>query len=156
MSAAGDFRLLESDVEQFWRDGVVMLKGALDEHWQHEIALGIELNLAKPSPRCQDYGALGWAKTGESLFHDQLLVRDNPHYGRTLTQSPLGGIAARIMRSPTALAWYTTVFLRSAGTKQPTPWHQVSNSCSSLVFALWLMISLAGPTILVRGRPASD
>jgi ectoine hydroxylase-related dioxygenase (phytanoyl-CoA dioxygenase family) len=122
MTQAELFSVAQDDVDAFWRDGAVMLKGVLDNRWLRELADGIALNLDRPTSRQVD-----WVRdeaTGERLFHDQLTVAHNPHYERCMIGSPLGPIAARIMGSPTALAFYATVFVRSPGTKSRTPWHQ--------------------------------
>jgi len=109
-------------VEAYRRHGVVMLKGVLNDRWLQELADGIALNLAAPSQR-----KLDWVKdaaTGDHLFFDAVTVAHNPHYERYMTQSPIGPIAARMLDSPTALAFYLSVFVRSPGTKSRTPWHQ--------------------------------
>ncbi|MDA1072681.1 MAG: phytanoyl-CoA dioxygenase family protein [Proteobacteria bacterium] len=116
------FPVDQEDIDAFWRDGAVVLRGVLNEHWRRELAEGITLNLAQPTSRRVD-----WVRdetTGDHLFHDQLTVAHNPHYERCMLASPLGPLAARFMASPTALAFYATVFVRSPGTRSRTPWHQ--------------------------------
>jgi hypothetical protein len=116
------FPVDQEDIDAFWRDGAVVLRGVLNEHWRRELADGITLNLAQPTSRRVD-----WVRdetTGDHLFHDQLTVAHNPHYERCMLASPLGPLAARFMASPTALAFYATVFVRSPGTRSRTPWHQ--------------------------------
>ena len=110
------------DVEAFRRDGAVLLKGVLDESWLQVLTQGVALDLAQPSPR-----RLDWVRdeaSGEHLFFDAVTVHHNPFYERYMLQSPIGPIAAAMMGSPTALAFYVSVFIRAQGTQAPTPWHQ--------------------------------
>jgi ectoine hydroxylase-related dioxygenase (phytanoyl-CoA dioxygenase family) len=109
-------------VEAYRRDGAVMLKGVLDDRWLRELANGIAMNQAEPSKR-----KLDWVKdeaTGDSLLFDAMTVAHNPHYERYMLHSPIGLLAARMLGSPTVLAFYVSVFIRSPGTKSRTPWHQ--------------------------------
>jgi ectoine hydroxylase-related dioxygenase (phytanoyl-CoA dioxygenase family) len=122
MSTTEFYPVPDEAVEAFRRDGAVMLKGVLSDRWLHELADGIALNQAEPSKR-----KLDWVKdeaTGDTLFFDAVTVAHNPHYERYMLQSPIGPIAARMFASPTALAFYVSVFIRSAGTRSRTPWHQ--------------------------------
>ncbi|MDD9979999.1 MAG: phytanoyl-CoA dioxygenase family protein [Gammaproteobacteria bacterium] len=122
MTAVTRIPVRSEDVEAFRRDGAVMLEGVLDKTWLQVLAQGIALNLAQPSTR-----QLDWVRdeaTGEHLFFDAVTVHHNPFYERYMLQSPIGPIAAALMGSPTALAFYVSVFIRSQGTQAPTPWHQ--------------------------------
>ena len=122
MTAVNSFPVRSEDVEAFRRDGAVMLKGVLDESWLQVLAQGVALNLAQPSTR-----RLDWVRdktSGEHLFFDAVTVAHNPLYERYMLQSPIGPIAAAMMGSPTALAFYVSVFIRAQGTQAPTPWHQ--------------------------------
>ena len=86
------FPVDQEDIDAFWRDGAVVLRGVLNEHWRRELADGITLNLAQPTSRRVD-----WVRdetTGDHLFHDQLTVAHNPHYERCMLASPLGPLAA--------------------------------------------------------------
>lgn len=122
MTAAARIPVRSEDVEAFRRDGAVMLKGVLDEAWLQVLAEGVALNLAQPSRRRRD-----WVRDearGEHLFFDAVTVHHNPFYERYMLQSPIGLIAAAMMGSPTAIAFYLSVFIRAKGTQAPTPWHQ--------------------------------
>lgn len=122
MARAEVFPVSQDIVDAFWRDGAVMIEGVLGERWLRELAEGVALNLEQPTEKQID-----WVRdeaTGDHLFHDQLTVAQNAHYERLMLESPLGPLAARIMGTPTALAFYATVFVRSPGTRSRTPWHQ--------------------------------
>ena len=122
MTTVASIPMRSEDVEAFRRDGAVMLEGVLDEAWLQVLEEGIALNLAQPSSR-----QLDWVRDeagGEHLFFDAVTVHHNPFYERYMLQSPIGPIAAAMMDSPTALAFYVSVFIRAQGTQTPTPWHQ--------------------------------
>ena len=122
MTTVTSYPVRSEDVVAFRRDGAVMLKGVLDESWLQVLAQGVALNLAQPSTRRLDWVRDG--TSGEHLFFDAVTVHHNPFYERYMLQSPIGPIAASMMGSPTALAFYVSVFIRAQGTQAPTPWHQ--------------------------------
>lgn len=122
MTTVATVPVRSEDVEAFRRDGAIMLRGVLDEDWLRVLAQGVALNLARPSTR-----RLDWVRdeaSGEHLFFDAVAVHHNPFYSRYMLQSPIGPIAAAMMGSPTALAFYLSVFIRAQGTQAATPWHQ--------------------------------
>ncbi len=109
-------------IDDFRRDGAVVLKGVLDVGWRRELERGIAALRSNPGRHRVD-----WVRddaTGDHVLFDAALVPDNPFFASCMTASPLGPIAARMMESPTALAFYVSMFLRSPGTSTPTPWHQ--------------------------------
>ncbi len=111
-----------TDVEAYQRDGAVMLKGVLDAPWIAALEAGVACNIGRPSRRRAD-----WVKDdagGNHLFVDAIALPENPHLERCMVGSPLGAIAAQMMGQPSVLAFYATVFVRSAGTRSRTPWHQ--------------------------------
>ncbi len=122
MTEPEEFELRDADIASFHRDGAMMLKGVLNDTWLQMIADGMELCMSQPTSRSKDYARDD--ATGQRFFHDALPVTHVPNIQRYVTESPIGKIAARIMGSPTALAFYATVFIRSPGTQAPTPWHQ--------------------------------
>tara|TARA_B100000676_G_scaffold311256_2_gene380471 strand:- start:3081 stop:3944 length:864 start_codon:yes stop_codon:yes gene_type:complete len=122
MAQAERFVVSQGDVDTFWRDGAVMIRNVLSDQWLEELRHGVTTNMEQPTKRTVDW--VNNKETGERLFHDQLTVQDNPHFERYILGSPLGSVAAQVMASPTALAFYVTTFVRSSGTQSRTPWHQ--------------------------------
>ena len=55
MTQAELFQVAQDDVDAFWRDGAVVLKGVLNDHWLQELAAGIALNLEQPTSRQVDW-----------------------------------------------------------------------------------------------------
>ena len=111
----------EADIEQFWRDGAVPLRGVIGERWRELIAQGIEKTVANPTP----YGRVqskpedpGWFFTDYYMWH---------HYEEFLTAArdgPGGVIAAKILRSKQINYFYEGLFLKEPGTARASDWHQ--------------------------------
>ncbi|MBT6205129.1 MAG: hypothetical protein HOI34_15705, partial [Rhodospirillaceae bacterium] len=55
MAQAERFPVLQSDVDAFWRDGAVMLKSVLNDHWLKELADGVTSNMEQPTKRTVDW-----------------------------------------------------------------------------------------------------
>lgn len=109
-------------IDEFRRDGAVVLRRVLDAGWRRELERGIAVLKDNPGRHRADW--IRDEATGDHVLFDAAPVPDNPFFASAMTASPLGPIAARMMESPTALAFYVSMFLRSPGTSTPTPWHQ--------------------------------
>jgi ectoine hydroxylase-related dioxygenase (phytanoyl-CoA dioxygenase family) len=109
-------------ISEFQRTGAIVLRNVLDQPMLDELAEGVKMNLAKPSPRGIDY--VKDAKTGEHFFHDAMLVNHNPHYSKVIFESKLAESVAKVMQAQALAISNVTVFLRSAGTKKRTRWHR--------------------------------
>ena len=112
----------EDTIDAFRRDGAVMIKGVLDDHWLEELASGVAYTCDRPGRHRADW--VCDETTGEHVLFDAATIPDNPHFEHCATRSPTGPIAALMMGSPTVLAFYVSVFVRSSGTRTRTPWHQ--------------------------------
>ncbi|MGI9598164.1 MAG: phytanoyl-CoA dioxygenase family protein [Acidimicrobiales bacterium] len=115
-------QLISDDViERFSTDGVVYLQGALSGHWIDLLRRGIEKNLASPSER----GRL-WNRDehGRTTFYDSQVWRRIPEYRRFVLESPMAEIACRLLGSSRVNFFFDAIFVRSAGTKFRTPFHQ--------------------------------
>ena len=115
-------KVSDQEIQTFKSGGAAVIRNVLDSRWLETISKGMALNKTKPTEKgvyyCKD------EQSGESFFHDALTIRHNPYYEKYITESPIGSIAAQMMGLPAALAFYTTVFFRTGGTKERTPWHQ--------------------------------
>ena len=122
MARANVFPVSQEDIDAFWRDGAVMLKGVLSDRWLEVLEAGVGLDTEQPSSRKRDL--VKDESGGNHFFVDAVTVQHNPHLERYMLSSPLGPIAARMMRLPAACAFFVTIFVRSPGTQSRTPWHQ--------------------------------
>jgi ectoine hydroxylase-related dioxygenase (phytanoyl-CoA dioxygenase family) len=114
-------RVAPEAIEAFARDGAVCLRGVLAPETVDRLRRGIEANLASPSPRAKI--ASGPDDPGR-FVEDFCTWADNPDYRGVIFASPLGEIAAAMMRSRTARLYHDHMLTKEAGTRAPTPWHQ--------------------------------
>ena len=111
----------ESVIEQFQRDGAVRLRGLFRPEEIAELEAGIELNLARLSPRAK----IASTPSDPGRFVEDFCTwRENPHYRRFIFESPVAQTAARLMRSRAARLYHDHMLTKEPGTRQPTPWHQ--------------------------------
>ena len=108
-------------VDRFQRDGAVCLRGLLGARELEELRAGIDANLAAPSPRAK---VASGADDPGRFIEDFCNWRENPHYRRVITDSPLAAAAGRLMQSSTARLYHDHMLTKEPGTRQPTPWHQ--------------------------------
>jgi ectoine hydroxylase-related dioxygenase (phytanoyl-CoA dioxygenase family) len=116
-----DGYLDHDQVETFQRDGVVVLRGLLN---QSEVALlrsGIDRNLASPSPRAK----VASRPDDPGLFiEDFCCWSENPAYEQFIRQTPLAETAARLTGSREIRLYHDHMLTKESGTQQRTPWHQ--------------------------------
>ena len=107
-------------VEDFQRDGVVLVKG-LWKDWVEPLRAGIERNMADPGP----YGAEN-LKPGEGgrFFDDYCNWTRIPEFERVIKGSDVAQVAARLMGSQRVQMFHDHVLVKEPGTSKPTPWHQ--------------------------------
>lgn len=111
---------LATAAETFRRDGVAVLRGALDPEWIDLLREGVEHNRTNPSPWSHWY-----TKPDESVgfWADYVTWPDVPQYRRVVFESGLGRIAADLMGSQTARFFHEHVLVKEPGATERTPWH---------------------------------
>ena len=114
-------RLTSAEVEAFQRDGAVVLRGLLTGAELERLRVGIEENLAHPSPRAKVASARddpGW------FIEDFCCWSENAHYRELIFGSALGEVGAQLMQSTSARLYHDHMLTKEPGTRQTTPWHQ--------------------------------
>tara|TARA_B100000029_G_scaffold213659_1_gene211640 strand:+ start:4132 stop:4980 length:849 start_codon:yes stop_codon:yes gene_type:complete len=114
-------RITDADIEAFWRDGAVPLRGVFAQRWRDLLATGIEKTVAKPTP----YGRVqskpddpGW------FFTDYYMWRHYDEFEIVAREGPGGPIASKLLDSETIHYFYEGLFLKEAGTRRGSDWHQ--------------------------------
>lgn len=110
----------DETVEQFRRDGAVVLRQAFSPDWIARLAQGIERNLMLPGPMAIHYTEEG--KPGR-FFGDYCNWQRIPQYRYFVTSSPAAAMASRLMASERAQFFHEHVLVKEPGTEEPTPWH---------------------------------
>ncbi len=113
--------LAQQTVDDFARDGAVVLRGVLTPAEVALLAEGIEHNLAHPSA----LAAVASRPDDPGRFIEDFCTwQQNDAYRRILCDTALPHVAAQLMQSRTARIYHDHLLVKEAGTRQPTPWHQ--------------------------------
>jgi ectoine hydroxylase-related dioxygenase (phytanoyl-CoA dioxygenase family) len=108
-------------LEDFIRDGAVVLRGVLQPDEVQTLEQGIEHNLAHLSPLAQ---VASNPDDPGRFVEDFCTWQSNPHYEQVLRHSALPQVAAQLMHSNTVRIYHDHLLVKEPGTRQPTPWHQ--------------------------------
>jgi ectoine hydroxylase-related dioxygenase (phytanoyl-CoA dioxygenase family) len=119
MTAAAFWKVSESDIAAYERDGVVCLRRVLDEAWLEPVRAGVDEVLKHPGPQ----GAVDDSAGGRYAYDTWMWTR-NEAFWRLAIESPLPSITAQIMRSKTSFLMADIVFTKEPNTPKPVPWHQ--------------------------------
>ena len=108
-------------IDDFTRDGAVLLRGVLKPLEVQLLAQGIKHNLAHLSPL-----AIVASQPDDPgrFVEDFCTWQDNPAYRAILLESALPLVAAQLMQSREVRLYHDHLLVKEAGTRQPTPWHQ--------------------------------
>jgi len=113
--------ITSKEIDTYHRDGVLLLKNIFDKDWIELLNKGLDLNCKSPTERSRI-----WDKDdlGRTMFYDTLAWRKIEEYKKFIFNSPTAQICGQLMKSSTVNFFFDAVFVRSAGTKFETPWHQ--------------------------------
>ncbi len=87
-------------VDEFERNGVVCLRGLFEQRWLNQLADGVEKNFAAPGPYQRVYTTPG---NPGAFYDDYCNWQRIDEYRDFILHSPTAEIAARLMRSTTAI-----------------------------------------------------
>lgn len=93
--------ITETELESYWRDGVVKLPGLIDAKMVDRVIVALDEQIENPSR---------WGGTGKQRS-DRCFGIDSPVLSEYLTNATLGQNAARAMGSPTANFFFDHMFL---------------------------------------------
>lgn len=111
----------DSLVESYQSHGAVVLRGVLNKAELAQLEAGIESNLknlssrAKVASRPDDPGY---------FVEDFVNWQAIPEYQEVIFKSPLGPLAALLMKSAIARLYHDHLLVKEPNTRQKTPWHQ--------------------------------
>ena len=108
-------------IENFIRDGAVVLRGALSRDEVQTLEQGIEHNLAHLSPLAQ---VASNPDDPGRFVEDFCTWQSNPQYEQVMRHSALPALAAQLMQSQTVRIYHDHLLVKEPGTRQSTPWHQ--------------------------------
>ncbi len=114
-------RLTDADIEDFRRDGAMVIRQLLDADELALLREGIEHNLAHPSPRAK---IASRPDDPGRFFEDFCNWQEIPAYRAFIHRTPLALLAQRLMGSRTVRLYHDHLLVKEAGTRQRTAWHQ--------------------------------
>ncbi len=114
-------RISDEQVDAFWEDGVVPLRGVFAKEWRDLIAAGVEKTVANPT----SYGRVQSKPDDPGFFFtDYYMWRHFAEFETLAREGPGGAIAAKILRSRSVHYFYEGLFLKEPGTAKSSDWHQ--------------------------------
>jgi hypothetical protein len=112
--------ITEQVVEDFNRDGAIVLRGLLEPRWLDLLAAGVEYNRTNPSEwshwYTDEHDAVGF-------WTDYVTWPDVEPYRRVVFESGLGDVAGELMRSDGVRFFHEHVLVKEPGAAERTPWH---------------------------------
>jgi ectoine hydroxylase-related dioxygenase (phytanoyl-CoA dioxygenase family) len=112
-----------ADIEAFWRDGVVCLRGLLPGDLLEAMAAPVEA--AASGAQSADLSALAGAAPSSPRFVAGVdHWRHDPRMQEFACGSPLPATVAAILRSTNVYLYEDSVLVKEPGAAQPTQWHQ--------------------------------
>ncbi len=113
--------LTEAQIDQYQRDGAILLKGILTPEERQLLEQGVEESYTNPGKRATR--ASDQAGEGETFLETFPALR-SPSLQQLLDVGRIPEIAARMMRAPSAQLILDQIFYKQKGRIIPTPWHQ--------------------------------
>lgn len=110
----------DAEIEAFQREGAVVLRGLFND-WMEPLREGVDTLIASPSPLERSYQP----SDGSAPFFQDLCnwQRIEP-FSRFVMESPIAGLACKLMGSRQAQFFHDHVLVKEPGSSQVTPWHQ--------------------------------
>lgn len=114
--------LLNDDLQaRYFEDGVVCLRGVIDQDSIEALHAGVDRNRQSPSERARIWDR---DSEGRTCFYDSQVWRDTPEYREFVLNSPLAELAGVLMGSSRVNFFFDAVFVRTPGSQFRTPFHQ--------------------------------
>jgi len=111
----------DAEIEAFATDGVVCLRGAFGPEWIGSLTRGLDRSMADTSERRRTWDA---DERGGTTIYDSQCWLHVPEYRDFVERSPMAEIAGRLLEATAVNFFFDAVFVRSAGVRFRTPFHQ--------------------------------
>ena len=109
------------EIENYHRDGVVLLKNMFDAQWIEVLNQGLIKNTENPTHRARTWDR---DAEGRTMFWDSQAWQGVDEYQQFIFNSPAAQLAGKLLRANEINFFFDAVFVRSPGTQFATPWHQ--------------------------------
>lgn len=114
----GEDRIAQA-AAQFARDGVTVVRGALDAGWLRHLHAALDEALAAPTPLAQNLAGT----QGGAFRSDMYLSSAFASFREFALRSPVGELGARLLGVESATLFNDELLVKEPGTPQETPWH---------------------------------
>jgi ectoine hydroxylase-related dioxygenase (phytanoyl-CoA dioxygenase family) len=105
---------------RFREDGVVFLKGALNDRDLGLLRGVYDYEMAHPSPTANR----AYPESGATFYIDTFNAANWPAFQEALDETPVADIVAALWGVPDVWFFYEQIFLKEGGDMRRTPWHQ--------------------------------
>jgi ectoine hydroxylase-related dioxygenase (phytanoyl-CoA dioxygenase family) len=105
-------------IARFEKDGVMLLKGVINETWVKTLRRMVDQNIAEPGPHMERLGAQS------NVFDDYNMWQHINDARAWETTGPYPAIAAQLMRSTQVNLFMDQLIVKYPGGTETTPWHQ--------------------------------
>ena len=109
------------EVNNYQRNGVIMLKDMFDSQWIELLKRGLAKNMNNPTHRARTWDR---DAQGRTMFWDSQAWQSIDEYQEFIFNSAAAQLAGKLLRSKEVNFFFDAVFLRSPGSQFSTPWHQ--------------------------------
>jgi ectoine hydroxylase-related dioxygenase (phytanoyl-CoA dioxygenase family) len=134
-------QIQKHDIDAFHRDGAILLKGVLDDHWLQKLEAALEQAYAAPDGKS--------AGVGEPLRIDHFPSDHITELRAFIETSPLAETVGRLLNAPIRF-YMDQVFYKPEGLVVPTPWHQ--DTCYYNIAGNDLVRAWVSPDTVPRDR----
>ena len=97
--------ITDAEIDAFWRDGVICLRGLFGPEWVAHMRDAVEEDLANPGPLAREY-----AKKGGRFLGDIGAWAVKPGLRRFVEESPAAEVAVRMLKSRKVNFLYDQLF----------------------------------------------
>ncbi|MBX9701935.1 MAG: phytanoyl-CoA dioxygenase family protein [Acetobacteraceae bacterium] len=111
----------DEQVEQFWRDGAICLRGQFDAGWVAAMRAATAAVMADPGPL---WTGRGGGEKAKSFYVELGLWSRDATFRSFVFDSPAPAIARRFLRTRKLNLFFDQLFVKAPGAQNPTPFHQ--------------------------------
>ena len=113
----------EADVGTFQRDGVVCLRGVLDDAWVGRMRTAVDRLTRQPGPMRESY----YPDRPGDFFSEKFMWTFDEDFRAYVFESPAAGAVGALLRATRINLFYDHLLVKEPGTSSPTEWHQDLN-----------------------------
>ena len=135
--------LTSKEIENFKKDGAIVLRNKFDVSWIEKLKKGIERDIKKPSPRFKSHTL----EEGVPAYLEDYWTWDLvPEFKDFVFNSPYARIACELMSAKKINLVMDNWFLREGGSKSSTPFHHDISyfDMDGTMCVLWLPLQPTG------------